>query len=492
MTAEHVACALVFACALAAICFAPRNRPHGSAGPAALGLGVLFLLSLAISAARGADAYASLERVLQLTGWFLFALGIGLVGIRGFETAWLIFATALSFFEFFGASLPFWREFHGVWAGVLLSAVPAACRRARASENPLPYLTVIFILTAGVVAGRSYAAVLLLVGYFCFDAWRVHPQFRVHAAVASLIIAGLVLHFLGPLSVFDFSDPSNPLRRQMECWKVAGSEFRSSRIWGVGPGNFELMAAMHSSGLAAPKFAQGAPMTLLAESGLAGFSAGTALMAFFGVWMARRNPPSAAGLTLFMLYSLVSAVFEVWPGCTLFFLLLGVSVSESPPPRSVNFVRPAAGVLSTAGLLFSLALAASAAYHANGLDLLRHPDPGETRLNLAASYFEKASRIWPGAREDAAQGRIEFMLAASADAASPTRRERLQTARRYFASAVRKSPETPAYRVALAEVLLALGERRLAAFQFREAARLDPRGVYVGKFLRILEEMSDV
>lgn len=384
----------------------------------------------------------------------------------------------------------------------LLAAMPLVHRRLLSGARPIwLYASLLCGMTACLFVARSYAAVILFFGYWALDVWMRYPKIRKFVAAPAVILFLVIVLFLRPHSMLDYSDSANPIRLRLANWRVAAAEFFSAPVLGVGPGNFALLFSSHTSGVTSTRYTHSFPMTILAETGIAGAAAAGTLAFCFLLWLwrgpdepdkhagkngtqetsAHMDFAPTAGLVLMILYAAVDIVFELPSLCFLFFFLLGISL-----PRNIGLPPPArwgGAALAIAGIFFAVILQTAHDRHASGQDMLRHTPPNRLALRAAGTEFESARAIWPMPAFDAAHGRANLMLARLDES-----RDRMEEARDDFARAVRKSPAAADYHAGLAESLLMMGDTRRAIAQFKEAARLDPRGAHVSQYLRLILE----
>ncbi|OGH63713.1 MAG: hypothetical protein A3I06_07805 [Candidatus Lindowbacteria bacterium RIFCSPLOWO2_02_FULL_62_12] len=364
---------------------------------------------------------------------------------------------------------------------VLLAAVPFLDHRIRHSETLWPWSLLLLLTTLNLILARSFAAVLLFCLYWWADAWIRHPAARWKVSAPAAAACVLAIFLLRPESLLDVSAPANPIVLRWANWKVAVHEWMSAPWFGVGPGNFSLLFPAYTSGLTETRYAHGFHMTILAETGLAGLATAVALLAYLAGWIRRAGPstPALASLALVLAYSLVDIVFELPSLSFLFFLLLGLTIpAPVEPGRSV---RRAMAAFAAAGVAFSLVLYFADGYYEQGMNALTSTRSSRQTYQAAGRHFERAGRLWPAARVDAARGQGELALARVEH-----NLHRLNAALHHLTNAVAKSPATVNYRVALAETLLEMGDPARALIHFKEAARLDPRGPHAGRYTKIL------
>lgn len=511
--------ALLFLFTLFALSVRPAaDSPEPSSpSPRVVVLFAALFLCLAVSTLSGVDAYRSAETLLWYSSAVSFAAGLALIRpetlVRQIETAFISLTVVLCLYGLYQYvyALPRLVVQPGLWVDVsnehllpvltrmsggrifsryalpstfscvLLAAIVLVHRRIREPGPIWIYASTLALLTVNLVLARSYAAVLLFCVYGWVDAWIRHPAVRMKLLIPALGLIGLVILYLRPASILNFSDPENPVRLRLANWSVAYSEFLTAPFSGVGPGNFALLFPAHTRGLTETRYAHGFQMTVLAETGLLGLMAWLGLAVCFLAWLIRASPKFAPSLLIIFAYALVDIVFELPSLGFLFFLLLGLSAA--PSPVRLNYFRPALAVLSIAGALFSLVLFAAGGYSEKGMELIRGLRISKAALDRADEYFLKAKRLWPKAEVAAGLGQVEL---ARYRGSPETGRPHLNAAAGHFAEAVRKSPATVFYRVALAETLLSLGDVPQATLHLKEAAWLDPRGPHVAKYLEIL------
>lgn len=454
-----------------------RNAGLGRGAAAAWGLGAVFLMLAGLSAILGVDAYAGVETLLGYLGLFVLAGSLAMAAIRAFEPLWSVIAAGL-------AATYAWGRLEGIpsaaFAGLMLISIPIFHRKVREDANPWPAAVILSGVTACLIAARDLAALGLFLAYLAVEVLRSRET-RIWSVAMVLATAGLIIHQLGPSSLFGGGETGRAIDAIRGGWSAALSEFRDFPVWGVGPGNFARLAGQYSATADVPLSAQGAHMSVLAETGIAGACAALALTAIFLRWLLQARPRYAGSLALLGSYSLLGDAANLPALGLIFFLLIGLSA-----PADFTAGKPLRIALAGAalfGFAVSLVFLTAGVYHRKGMEILDRLPAARAELYTAALYFEKARRFWPSAEEDAALGRVWMRL--SEDAGSD-REESVLRAVKHFREAVRKSPETLAHRLALGGSLLSAGDRRNAAEEFRQAARLDPRGPHVETYLQIL------
>jgi len=487
---------------------------------------MIFFLSLCLSAVFGVDSYRSAETIAGLAAAAIFGAALSqlqrFVSPEPLKLLFLVMALALSVAGFYQYAVSFpammvqtssWMDLgtddvrsaiHRIafgrifsrfalpssFACVCLAAIPLVHHRIRIGSRPMTFAVLLSILVAALVLTRSYAALALFCVYLAVDAWmRYPPSSRRWIAVACVTGLILVTVFLRPSSLWTMASADNPIRLRAANWSAALSEFRSAPFLGVGPGNFGLLFASHSSGMTKTRYAHGIHMTVLAETGCVGFLAFLALAGWFVSVLYRHRHARTHwvfSLGMMSLYALVDMVFEFPSLLFLFFFLLGLTFPASSPPARP--VKIAVGSISSIGLVFCLVLSQAYGYYAAGMELLGQSSvfhPARAELKAASEQFRRAAVWWPQPAFLAANGQAGLALFRQT-------RDRfyVQMAHESFSDAVRRSPSASDFRSGLGETLLLMGDTPQAASQFREAARLDPRGPHLERYLRLVLESS--
>lgn len=436
-TAAYLAALLVAGAALVRDAWNPKapgvDVPFAAA---AAGLAAVFWLSLR-SAARPEDAW------LEAMDWSAAAL-VFILALRGFHSerdveAFLIFPAGFALlwlfpilyerYEYLLIPSPatdtalkwFWRILgqdptgsfpnSSAMAGFLILWLPALGHRALHSRTGpwrlLAEVSLLVFLLLNSVSGVLCLCAALLVALRD----RVLPVFkrRPRALLAAVLgLAAAAAFFVWwKLSADWFGNEFGPAQRLARLgWWHAGLRMFLDHPWlGIGPGNYgAAYLAYRAPGIENTLFAHSLPVTLLAETGLAG-TLGFAAFALYVVARALRAGLSPlrqavlAGALGFLLFSTISIGAEYLAALLGLFLALGIAAAPAAhggakPSRALSLVL-AAAALAPAPWILAPWLASRLIVQAD--DDLRASRPEDAgRRYLAASELD--GRAWEARR----------------------------------------------------------------------------------------------
>ncbi|MFH2204358.1 MAG: O-antigen ligase family protein [Elusimicrobiota bacterium] len=229
-------------------------------------------------------------------------------------------------------------------AAFLILWLPPLAARVHATWNsaqPLRYVWRLGLAAAGIALIFVYSTwALVCVGIAAAAAAVRYRDRRNKRHTALLLTIPLLLaaavgyKFLGTLNLGGYPlEPGENLRRLGWWW--SGMRMFFDHPWlGVGLGNFPSAYLAYQAGGQHTLFAHSFPLTLLAESGLAGV---LGLSAFLLLWLRRircrevleQRLPYLTGLALFALFGLISLSVEYWVNLAAFWVFLAAAAAPA-------------------------------------------------------------------------------------------------------------------------------------------------------------------
>lgn len=273
---------------------------------------VLFAAWMALSATQAVDkevAYATLTPLMKFVMPFLIGITILDSEQRARGMLWVI-VLAMGYVSF-EMNLEYWRGVNLAGEGfggmdnncfgvALVSTIGPAIALGLGSKNwyerGLAGVSTLLILhTTLLTFSRGAMVGLLAVGATAFIIMPKRPKY-----LAVLVVVGLIaLRLTGPqlmaryaTTVADSEERDGSAESRIDLWRDCLKLAVDNPIFGVGPGNFPVVAA--SLGWTAGKQAHSVWMQQAAETGFPGV---LALVAFFGLALAKLWPIARARLT---------------------------------------------------------------------------------------------------------------------------------------------------------------------------------------------------